>query len=120
PRVATASAGSSSQQVAAPAPPPAASGDAGDAGDEDSRLYAVAHQAHFVARDPDAALRAWDAYLAAYPAGRFALEARFNRALTLVRRGRLDEARTGLPPFANGEAGGYRQREARELLDAMQ
>ncbi|MGH7438480.1 MAG: tetratricopeptide repeat protein, partial [Polyangiaceae bacterium] len=109
--------GASPQQAAVPAPSPAASTDAGD---EDSRLYAVAHQAHFVARDPDVALRAWDAYLAAYPSGRFALEARFNRALTLVRLGRLDEARTALTPFASGEAGGYRQREARELLDAMQ
>ena len=88
--------------------------------DGEGRLYAVAHKAHFVTRDPAQALRAWDAYLQAYPAGRFALEARYNRALTLVRLGQLDEARTALTPFANGEAGGYRQREARELLDAMQ
>ena len=35
-------------------------------------LYSAAHQAHFVARNPAAALRAWDEYLAAYPDGRFA------------------------------------------------
>jgi hypothetical protein len=87
--------------------------------DRDAALYAVAHRAHFVERDPAAALRAWDAYLAALPEGRFALEARYNRALSLVRLGRVDEARGALQPFASGRYGGYRAREARELLDAL-
>lgn len=108
---------SSSQTAAAPLPSAASGGDTGDA---ESRLYAVAHKAHFVTRNPAQALRAWNAYLDAYPGGRFALEARYNRALTFIRLGQLDEARTALTPFANGEASGYRQREARELLDAMQ
>ncbi len=82
-------------------------------------LYSAAHQAHFVARDPAAALRAWDEYLAAYPDGRFALEARYNRALALVRLGRTGEARAALAPFADGRNGGYRQTEARALLDAL-
>ena len=63
-----------------------------DAAVEES-AYEAAHRAHFAERDPTKALRGWDAYLAAYPDGRFSLEARYNRALTLVRLGRTDEAR---------------------------
>lgn len=111
-----ASPSASTQSGPAPTPTAASSGEATEA---ERRLFAVAHEGHFVTRDPPAALRAWDAYLEAYPAGHFALEARFDRALTLVRLGQLDEARTALTAFANGEAGGYRQREARELLEAI-
>jgi outer membrane protein assembly factor BamD (BamD/ComL family) len=82
-------------------------------------LYAVAHHAHFAQRDPAAALRAWDRYLAVHPRGRFAPEARYNRALMLIRLGRVPEAREALTPFAEGQLGGYRQREARELLGAL-
>jgi hypothetical protein len=87
--------------------------------DREEGLYTAAHHAHFVDRDPAAALTAWDAYLAAYPDGRFAPEARYNRALTLVRLGRIDEARAALEPFADGRTHGYRQTEARTLLDAL-
>ena len=87
--------------------------------DVEESLYADAHKAHFVARDPVAALRGWDAYLRTYPDGRFALEARYNRALTLVRLGQVAEARAALAPFADGLTGGYRQREARALLDVL-
>jgi hypothetical protein len=87
--------------------------------DREEGLYTAAHHAHFVDRDPVAALTAWDAYLAAYPDGRFAPEARYNRALTLVRLGRTDEARAALEPFADGRNHGYRQTEARTLLDAL-
>jgi hypothetical protein len=87
--------------------------------DLEEALYSATHRAHFVAHDPAAALRAWDAYLASYPAGRFGLEARYNRALSLVRLGRTDEARTALAPFADGRSGGYRQAEAQSLLDAL-
>jgi TolA-binding protein len=87
--------------------------------DREEGLYTVAHRAHFVDRDAAAALTAWDAYLAAYPDGRFAPEARYNRALTLVRLGRIDEARVALEPFADGRNHGYRQTEARRLLDAL-
>jgi hypothetical protein len=82
-------------------------------------LYATAHEAHFVDHDPAAALRGWDAYLAPFPDGRFALEARYNRAITLVRLGRHAEARDALAPFAAGRYAGYRRAEARELLDAL-
>jgi hypothetical protein len=100
--------------------PPAAAASAPRADDpEGTRLYAEAHRAHFVDRDPAAALRAWDAYLAARPDGVLAPEARYNRALTLVRLGRRDEAREALRPFAAGEMGGYRQKDAAALLDAL-
>lgn len=81
-------------------------------------LYRSAHRAHFVERDPAAALAGYEAYLAAAPNGRFALEARYNRALCLVRVGRHAEARAALAPFAQGRFDGYRQDEARRLIDA--
>jgi len=96
-----------------------ASGPAPVKPDLEEALYAAAHHAHFVTHDPAAALRAWNDYLAAYPAGRFGLEARYNRALALVRLDRMDEARAALTPFADGRSGGYRQAEARSLLDAL-
>jgi hypothetical protein len=97
---------------ASPSPTPSAFAD-------EQSLYAGAHAAHFVDRNPAAALRGWNAYLAAYPNGRFALEARYNRAICLVRLGRSDQAREALGPFARGDHGNYRQREARDLLDAL-
>lgn len=97
----------------APPPPPASV-------DVDS-LYREAHDIHFVRRDPAAALVAWDRYLAAAgPSGRFALEARYNRAISLVRLGRRDEAAAALRPFANGEYGGYRRDEAAQLLRTLE
>lgn len=79
-------------------------------------LYRVAHAAHFVERDPARALAAWDAYLSAAPNGQFAPEARYNRALSLVRLGRNEEARRALEPFAQGAYGSYRKSEASSLL----
>jgi hypothetical protein len=100
-------------RVAALAPPaalaPAAPPPSPDA------LYEQAHDAHFVRKDYAAALRAWDRYLALGPAT-FTPEARYNRAIALVRLGRRDEAAAALRPFAAGEYGGYRTREATELL----
>lgn len=83
------------------------------------RAYEAAHALHFEARSPAAAIEAWDAYLTEYPHGRFAPEARYNRALCLVRIGRRAEARVALAPFADGAPGSYRQHEARLLLDAL-
>lgn len=84
-------------------------------------LYREAHDAHFVRRDPAAALAAWDRYLAAAgPGGRFTLEARYNRAISLVRLGRRDDAAAALRPFANGEYGGYRRDEAAQLLRTLE
>ncbi|WP_437790145.1 hypothetical protein [Sorangium sp. So ce693] len=123
---------SASRQVAAVAPsaarlPAAPRPAAGDpqaierppAGPDADALYQAAHRAHFVERSPAAALAAWNAYLAAAPRGRFAVEAQYNRALCLVRLGRADEARRALEPFAQGAFGGYRKDESRSLLEAM-
>jgi RNA polymerase sigma-70 factor (ECF subfamily) len=86
----------------------------------ESPAYARAHEEHFVEHDHAAALEAWDAYLAAFPRGRFALEARYNRAICLVRIGRLEEAKSALAPFASGALNGYRQAEAAKLLAALE
>ena len=103
----------------AEAPAPKTSSSAGATNDPAFELYRAAHQAHFVDRDPERALRAWDAYLRAAPNASLSLEARYNRALCLVRLHRSSEARAALRPFAEGRHGGYRQAEARELIDAL-
>ncbi len=71
------------------------------------------------AREAAAAIDAWDAYLARYPEGRFAIEARYARALCLVRLGRTDQAREALAPFAEGRYGRYREAEASALIEAL-
>lgn len=84
-------------------------------------LYRTAHERHFRGGDPAAALAAWDAYLGAEPGGRFAIEARYNRALALVRLRRFREAREALAPYARGEIErGYRQLEAKAIVDRLE
>jgi hypothetical protein len=91
-----------------------------DAGlDAELELYRTAHRAHFTDQNAVGALAAWDAYLAKAPKGRFVLEARYNRALCLVRLERKAEAKTALEPFARGAYGNYRKREAGELLEVL-
>ena len=97
----------------APAPPPVK-----ETIDPAEDLYRAAHEAHFRGGNPSAAIAAWDKYLAAAPNGRFAPEARFNRAMALLRAGRRAEGLSALEPFANGSFGGYRKQEAQRLLDA--
>jgi TolA-binding protein len=87
--------------------------------DTDGDLYHLAHEAHFAAHDYGRALSGWDAYLRAAPRGRFATEARYNRAICLLRLGRDAEARQALEPFASGKMGGYRQTEAQQLLNEL-
>lgn len=83
-------------------------------------LYRRAHELHFRGGDHAAAIAAWDAYLAAEPTGRFVAEARYNRALLLIRVGRYAEARAALAPYARGEiAGGYRRAEATQLVERL-
>jgi TolA-binding protein len=100
---------------AKPAPPTSASASFRDA---DGDLYRLAHEAHFARHDYARALPAWEAYLRAAPRGRLATEARYNRAICLLRLGRDAEARQALEPFAAGKIG-YRQSEARQLLDEL-
>ena len=87
--------------------------------DPELELYRSAHALHFSGADPRAALAAWDAYLARAPGGRFALEARYNRAICLARVGETSLAQRALEPFASGAYGAYRQESARTLLDAL-
>jgi hypothetical protein len=91
------------------APPPVAPVEA---------LYRKAHELHFHGGDPTVTLAAWDAYLAAEPAGRFSVDARYNRGIILIRLRRYTEARLALEPFARGEVepARYRQDEAVRLV----
>jgi tetratricopeptide (TPR) repeat protein len=79
-------------------------------------LYLTAHRAHFGSADPEAALRAWDRFLRAAPRDPFAPEARYNRAILLVKLGRLPEAVEALATFACAAPGSYRHREATALI----
>jgi hypothetical protein len=87
-----------------------------------SPLYRAAHELYFHDADYDKALVAWDAYLAKEPKGQFVVEARYNRALCLIRLSRFQEAHDALLPFANGEVtpAGYRQTEANQLETKLQ
>lgn len=85
-----------------------------------SPRYQKAHDLYFHDRSYEAALAAWDEYLAAEPNDRFVTEARYNRALTLVRLDRLAEAKAALEPFAAGSVlDGYRQAEAAKLIEKI-
>lgn len=104
-------------QPATPVAPEAAP--TASAPDPTFELYKSAHQAHFVDRDWSRALSGWDAYLKAAPHGALAPEARYNRALCLLRLHRNDEARASLKPFAEGRYGTYRREDAQKLIDAL-
>ena len=95
-----------------PAAPAAAS-----ANDAETQLYARAHEAHFTRDAPRTALAAWNQYLRQYPHGAFLPDARYNRALCVLRLGQLDAAELALRPFADGAFHGYRRVEAHALLD---
>jgi hypothetical protein len=84
--------------------------------DGERRAYEKAHRAHFFADAPEPALVAWDQYLAAFPRGTFAPEARYNRALCLVRLGRLAAAAHALDAFVAARPASYRQHEACLLI----
>jgi TolA-binding protein len=115
-----------SPAVAAPEPAKAAPSSSAKAApsssasfqDTDGDLYRLAHEAHFASHDYARALSGWDAYLRAAPRGRLATEARYNRAICLLRLGRNNEARLALSPFASGKMG-YRQNEAQLLLEEL-
>ena len=87
--------------------------------DDAHAVYRRAHHAQFRDDDSARALAGYEEYLARQPGGRFAVDARYNRALCLVRLGRVAEARSVLDAFAGGAFGGYRQRDAARLLLAL-
>ena len=99
-----------------PVLPPAPLGEAAPA-DGEGRWYGAAHAQHFSVHDPRGALAAWNAYLRQYPHGAFEPEARFNRAVCLVRLRQLEQAAAALEPFVAGRFGAYRREEAQRLLD---
>jgi hypothetical protein len=81
--------------------------------------FRAAHDLHFKGDRPRDAIRAYAEYLREYPNGRFVPEARYNGALDQIKVGNDAAARDALAPFASGRFGGYRQKEARELLEAL-
>lgn len=112
-----------SAQSPATSPPSLASHERGKAPLGDSPMteaefqrYRLAHEAHFVKKDPAAALIAWNDYLAHAPSGRLVVEARYNQALCLLKLGRVQEAKRALAPFVGGVYGAYRKQEAQQLI----
>jgi len=99
-----------------PAVPPPEHVEAAISGPEE--IYARAHRAQFTLRDYAGALVLWDEYLAT-TGGTLGLEARWNRAIALVRLGRREPALAALAPFAAGQNEGYRQEEAQALLRVL-
>lgn len=82
-------------------------------------LFAQGQRLH--ASSPGSAdeLAAWTSYLAEYPDGRFAPEARYRRAVALTQLGEWDSARSALAPFVDGTYGDYRRDEAAEWLRSI-
>lgn len=87
--------------------------------DRELSRFRRAHDLHFEGRARDA-LEAYTDYLREYPAGRFVPEARYAMALDQIKLGNDAAAREALTPFAAGHYAGYRQAEARKLLQALE
>lgn len=107
-----------STMIALPAPMPMPTPSVA-AEDRSLRAYREAERIQRVEKDCARAVPAWDAYLAQAGSSPLAVDARFSRAICLVRLGRADDARSALAPFARGESGSYRQSEAQSLLDEL-
>ncbi len=101
--------------VVAPVAPPAL-----PAGPDVLALFRQAQKLHFDQKNWQLALVAWQAYLDAAPNGELAPEARWNRAVCLVRLHEKRKAIQALKPFALGPLGSYRQADALALLEELQ
>jgi hypothetical protein len=112
--------GKAAPASSSPSPSESARPSASAAPSPDDHAFARAHALHFHGADPAAALTAWNDYLRAFPAGRFAPEARYNRAIDLLKLGRIAEAREALQPFVDGAFGNYRRDEARAILRSIE
>lgn len=82
-------------------------------------LYRNAHRSQFSQGDCVSAIAGYELYLRLYAKGPFAVDARYNRGVCLIRMGRHQEAHDALLPFAQGRFGNYRKSESQRLLDAM-
>jgi len=83
-------------------------------------IYQSAHRSQFRASDCNAAVQGYAEYLNVAPSGSFAVDARYNRAVCLIKLGRTSEALTILKPFSEGRYGSYRQKRAGKLLEAFE
>jgi len=99
-------------------PPQAAAAKPQSAESAELALFRRAQALH-LAHDSKA-IEAWDAYLRVAGTSPLAPEARYNRALGLVRAKRFADAKNALKPFADGKYGAYRREEARALLERLQ
>lgn len=108
--------GRRSSLVVPPVAPAVDDGPAPGPSDAEADAYGRAHRAHFDEGAPERALADWEDYLRRYPRGAFEPEARFNRAICLVRLGRHAEAERAVRSFADGRFGNYRRAEAEQLL----
>lgn len=85
---------------------------------EERRAFEAAHERHFTGAWSEA-LRLWDAYLTEHSGGRFAPEARFNRAVCLLRLGRAAEAREALLSITRSPRRSPHRMDAERLLRAL-
>lgn len=83
--------------------------------DEQRTRFRDAHRLQYTA-PPPVVLEAWDRFLRDVPTGAFADEARYYRALSLARLGRLDEAREALDAIAAGRHGERHRADAARVL----
>lgn len=81
--------------------------------------YRAAHRAHFRQGDCAGAVSGYRKYLREQPSGTFALEAKYNLGVCLIRMGQTAEAKRLLQPFADGAHGNYRKEKSQELIDAL-